>query len=50
MRHARPYFELDRRSSGAHAIGHAYGVIVQHFVAADLDQCRRQAREISVKR
>jgi hypothetical protein len=50
MRHARPYFELDMTPRGTHAIGHAHGVIAQHLVAADLDDCRRQSGGIAVKR
>jgi len=50
MRHAGPYFELDRGSSGAHSVGHPHRIVVERLVAADLDQCWRQAGDVAIER
>jgi len=49
VRHARPYFELDLTSGGAHPLRHAYGIVEQDLVA-DLDERRRQSGRVGVKR
>ncbi len=50
MRHPRPDFECYFAAGSTQAIGHARRVVAQDLVAADLNQCRRQAPEIAVDR
>src|SRR5262245_27186909 len=50
MRHARPHLDLDLASRRAQLVRHPHGIVAQDFVAADMDQRRRQAGRIAVKR
>jgi hypothetical protein len=50
MRHHRPDLQCDVEAGGLGALSEPGRVVAQHLVGPDMDQKRRQAREIAVKR
>ena len=50
MDHAVPDLQLDIDAGGARLVGEHDGIIQHGFAVADLDQQRRQAREVGIER